>query len=231
LDISGETENKHEEAKPMGQTRIPVDISFEHFMAMRSILQHALQDFELTVGYEPKWLTCRLNQSGTTETTEAFFLGWVENTALRDIRIGLNRADPGLFRFLDPVHGDTYKRALDNPTQILKQEWKKMRGPGNGFKPQPPLKLFLDNGFYQLTSGCEICRQSIAIKVDDRYVGTLNTGLSKDPGSDLDEKMKTWSQHATSELVQYLRNEFNLGGPVSDAGSTKTKVARTGKKR
>jgi hypothetical protein len=214
----------------MGQTRIPVEVSFEHYMAMRSILQHALQDIELTAGYEPKWLTCRLNRSGTADTQDAYFLGWVENQSLRDIRIGLDKPDPGLFRFLDPVHGDTYRTALKNPTQILWQEWQ--HGHGRAGAPrQQPLKLFQDNGFYQLTSGCEICRRSIAIKVDSRYAGTLNIGLSSDPGDALDDKLKIWGQHATSELVQYIKNEFNLGGPVDDAPSTKAKIPRAGKKR
>ena len=60
----------------MGATRVPVDVTIEHFMAGKTILQHVLHDIELTIGYGPKWLTCRLNQSNTTEPT-AFFLGWV----------------------------------------------------------------------------------------------------------------------------------------------------------
>lgn len=214
----------------MGPTRIPVDVSFEHYMAVRSILQHALQDLELTAGYEPKWITCRLNRSGTTDTQDAYFLGWVENQSLRDIRIGLNRPDPGLFRFLDPVHGDTYRTALRNPTQILWQEWRHGRGAG-GASPDKPLKLFLDNGFYRLTSGYETCRRSIAIKADNRYVGTLNVGLSTDPGNALDGKLRVWSQDSASELVQYVRNEFNLGGPADDAPSKKVKSPRGSRKR
>ena len=65
----------------MGATRVPVDISFEHFMAGRTILQHALHDIELTIGYEPKWLTCRLTQSEYHEPTLSPGMGW--NAALR----------------------------------------------------------------------------------------------------------------------------------------------------
>jgi hypothetical protein len=213
----------------MGPTRIPVDVSFEHYMGMRSILQHALQDFELTIGYEPKWLTCRLNQSGTKDTDDAFFLGWVENQSLRENRIGLGKPDPGLFRFMDPVHGDTYKNALASPNQIFRQWWEK--GPDGKGKPSlKELKLYRDGGFYNLQSGCETCRQSIAIRVENRYVGTLNTGLSKDPGKTLDEKLLEWSQSPTSELVQYLKNEFNLGGPDGNAAIKKPKGAPLSKK-
>ena len=213
----------------MGPTRIPVDVSFEHYLAVKSILEHALADFERTIGHEPKWLTCRLNQSGTTSADNAFFLGWVESRSLREIRIGLNKPDPGLFRFMDPVHGDTYKTALASPTQILRQSW---TSGGRGKPPQlPELKLYRDGGFYSLTSGRETCRQSIAIRVGNQFVGTLNTGLSKDPGNALDDKFKEWSQSATSELVQYLKNEFELGGPGGNAATEKAKGARPPKKR
>ena len=213
----------------MGTTRIPVDVSFEHYMGVKSILEHALQDFERTIGYEPKWLTCRLNQSGTTSTDDAYFLGWVENQSLREIRIGLDKPDPGLFRFMDPVHGDTYRKTLASPTKILRQSW---AGSTRGaLPPLKELKLYRDRGFYSMTSGCETCRQSTAIKVENRYVGTLNTGLSKDPGGALDDKFMEWSQSATSELVQYLKNEFNLGGPGGYAATQKPKGAPPPKKR
>jgi hypothetical protein len=211
----------------MGQTRIPVDCSFEHYMAVKSILEHALEDFERTIGHEPKWLTCRLNQSDTASTDNAFFLGWVENRSLRKIRIGLDKPDPGLFRFMDPVHGDTYKRALASPTEILRQSW--TRG---SREPLPELKLYRDGGLYNLTSvGRETCRKSIAIKVGNQFVGTLNTGLSKDPGDALDDKFMEWSQSATSELVQYLKNEFKLGGPGGNAATKKAKGAGSPKER
>ena len=210
----------------MGQTRIPVDVTFEHYMGVKSILEHALEDFERTIGHEPKWLTCRLNQSGTPSTDNAYFLGWVENRSLRKIRIDLDKPDPGLFRFMDPVHGDTYNRALTSPTEILRQSWTKgMR------EPLQELKLYRDGGLYNLTSGRETCRKSIAIKVGNQFVGTLNMGLSKDPGDALDGKFMEWSQGATSELVQYLKNEFKLGGPGGNATIKKAKGARSPKTR
>ena len=213
----------------MGQTTIPIDVSFEHYIAVKSILEHALEDFERTIGHEPKWLTCRLNQSGRTSTDNAFFLGWVENRSLRKIRIGLDKPDPGLFRFMDPVHGDTYKKALASPTEIFRQSW--TSGARGKQSPLQELKLYRDGGFYNLTSGRETCRQSIAIKVGNQFVGTLNAGLSRDPGYALDDKFIEWSQSATSELVQYLKNEFKLGGPSGNAATKKAKGTRPPKKR
>jgi hypothetical protein len=213
----------------MGPTRIPVDVSFEHYMGIKSILEHALQDFERTIGHEPKWLTCRLNRCGTASTDDAFFLGWVENRSLRRIRIALNMPDPGLFRFMDAVHGETYKKALASPNEVIRQSWTSGK-----FVKAPPLqelKLYREGGFYNLRSGRETCRQSIAIRVGDRYVGTLNTGLSKDPKGALDDKFIAWSQSATSELVQYLRNEFKLGGPAGNATTKQAKGARPSEKR
>jgi hypothetical protein len=197
----------------MSATRVPVDVSFEHFMAGRTILQHILHDIELTIGYEPKWLTCRLNQSDTTEPT-AFFLGWVENAALREIRVAANRPDPGLFRFMDPVHGTTYENALKKAPEVLKQYWRKPTKPDT---PLVPLRLYQKDGHFGITESNEISRLSVAIKVNNRYVGTLNTGLSVDPGNKLDSKMMQWAQSTNSELVQYLRNEFAAGGPFASA--------------
>jgi len=130
---------------------------------------------------------------------------------------------------MDPVHGDTYKNALASPHQIFKQYWDK--GPdGKEFPKLPELKLYRQRGFYNLEAGCETCRQSIAIKVENRYVGTLNSGLSKDPGKALNEKLMEWSQSPTSELVQYLKNEFVLGGPDANAAKKKPKGAPPRKK-
>jgi hypothetical protein len=203
----------------MAATRIPVDVSFEHFMAVRTILQHVLHDLELTVGYEPKWLTCRLNQSETIEAT-AFFLGWVENAALRQIRLTTNQPDPGLFRFMDPVHGPTYASALKKAPGVLKQYWKRPQSASSG--PLVPLRLYQKDGQYGITESNEVSRLSVAIKVNNRFVGTLNTGLSVDPAKKLEGKMMQWAQSPNSELVQYVRNEFVLGGPFAErAGSSR----------
>jgi hypothetical protein len=202
----------------MAATRVPVDISFEHFMAVRSILRHIMEDLEMTVGSEPKWLTCRLNQSDTTEPT-AFFLGWIENAALSQIRTATYQPDPGLFRFMDPVHGTTYGSALKKAPRVLRQSWSK---PDRTKSPLAPFRLYQRKGHYGITDSNEIARLSVAIKVRDRFAGTLNTGLSVDPGTRLDSKMMQWAQSPSSELVQYVRNEFVPGGPfVSGAANAR----------
>jgi hypothetical protein len=201
----------------MGQTKIPVDVTFEHYLAVRSILQHVLQDLEGVAGNASKWVSCRLNQTLEVDP-KPFFLGWVENAALKSVRMAANQPDPGLFRFLDDVVAETYSNSLQNPTVVKRQEfWKGTRSR----PPKPPVKeelyLYLapghDCGYFQLPTDNEICRLSIAIKANGHYVGTLNTGLSQDPGSVLNDKIKTWGQNDTSELVQYIKNEFALGGP------------------
>jgi hypothetical protein len=200
----------------MGQTKIPVDVTFEHYLAVRSILQHVLQDLEQSVGNAPKWVSCRLNQTNEVDA-KPFFLGWVENDSLKSVRMAANQPDPGLFRFLDDVAADTYSSSLKSPTDVKRQDWK-----GTRSRPtKPPVKeelyLYLapghDCGYFGLQKDNEICRFSIAIKASGRYVGTLNTGLSQDPGNALNGKMKSWGQSDTSELVQYIKNEFALGGP------------------
>jgi hypothetical protein len=197
----------------MGQIRIPVDVTFEHYLAVKSILRHVLQDFEDSVGTASKWVSCRLNQTNVTDA-KPFFLGWLENEALKTTRIAENKPDPGLFRFLDDVAADTYSSTLKDPTRVKRQDW---RGQPQR-RSSPPVKeelyMYLAQGYFQLPKDQEMYRLSIAIKAGDRYVGTLNAGLSKDPGGSLDYIMKDWAQNNTSELVQYLKHEFSLGGPA-----------------
>jgi hypothetical protein len=117
------------------------------------------------------------------------------------------------------VHGETYTEVLKNPTEVFQQDWR-----NRGLRDEEflkPLRLYLSEGYYGLQQNNEIARRSVAIKVNDRYVGTLNTGLSVDPGKKLDSKLLTWAQSPTSELVQYVRNEFVLGGPFANAANRK----------
>ncbi len=197
----------------MGQTRIPVDVTFEHYIAVKSVLEHFLEQIEGIVGNAPKWVSCRLNQTNSTDP-KPFFLGWVENDALRNIRISENKPDPGLFRFLDDVDAPVYRKCLKNAGDVWKEDSPKL-AQANRVNPKvDPLFLYVNCGYFRLPKDHETCRVSIALKVDGRYVGTLNTGLSKDPGTSIDNKMKEWGQSSTSELVQYVKNEFALGGPT-----------------
>jgi hypothetical protein len=199
----------------MGQTKIPVDVTFEHYIAVRSILEHVLQDIENSVGTAPKWVSCRLNQTSISGP-KPFFLGWVENQELKAIRLMGNKPDPGLFRFLDDVDAPVYRSCLQNPKNVWREDWsKKNITKGHRVNPKvDPLFLYLDNGYFEIPKDQETCRISIAIRVENHYVGTLNTGLSKDPGTSINDKMTQWGQSSTSELVQYVKNEFALGGPT-----------------
>jgi hypothetical protein len=214
LSLLGISQNlsKHEELF-MGQTRIPVDVTFEHYIAVKSVLEHFLEQIEGIVGNAPKWVSCRLNQTNSADP-KPFFLGWVENDALRKIRTNENKPDPGLFRFLDDVDAPVYRNCLKNAGDVWRESLPKLTA-GKRINPKiEPLFLYLDCGYFGLPKDQETCRLSIAIKVNGRCVGTLNTGLSKDPGTSINNKMKEWGQSSTSELVQYVNNEFALGGPT-----------------
>jgi hypothetical protein len=197
----------------MGQTRIPVDVTFEHYIAVRSVLEHFLEQIEGIVDNAPKWVSCRLNQTSLADP-KPFFLGWVENDALRKIRISENKPDPGLFRFLDDVDAPVYRNCLKNAGDVWRESLPKLTR-GNRINPKvEPLHLYLEAGYFGLPKDPETCRLSIAIKANGRCVGTLNIGLSNDPGTSINNKMKEWGQNSTSELVQYVQNEFALGGPA-----------------
>jgi hypothetical protein len=193
----------------MGQTRIPIDVTFKHYLAIEGILQHVIQDLEASVGPEPKWVSCRLNQTGVRDP-KPFFFGWIENEALRNIRKAQNRPDPGPFRFLADTPAVTYSNSLKNPAGVYRQDWKGTHQRSLNPPILEELKLYVNGGYFQLPKDHETCRLSIAIKAGNLYVGTLNTGLTKDPGTALDKKIKDWGQADTSELVQYVKNEFDL---------------------
>jgi hypothetical protein len=194
----------------MGQTKIPDDVTFEdHYVKIKNILQSVLRDIEDIVGRDPKWVSCRLNQSGVSGP-KPFFLGWLENPELRRIRKNHHKPEPGPFRFLADTEAETYSNCLNNPTKILEQQW-----PVAHIRPPDPpileeLKLYLRGGYFQLPYGNETLRLSIAIKADNRYVGTLNTGLTNDPGDRLDRKMMDWAQGNQSDLVRYVKDEFDF---------------------
>jgi len=201
-------------ARSTGRVRIPENVTSRHYDEARSILEDVLRDIEGVVGDEPKWVSCRLNQTDVDDP-KPFFLGWVENYGLKNERIRVNRQDPGLFRFLDDVAADTYSNSLTNPTRLNKQDWQKTP-PRPPRQTRPPileeLHLYLDGGYFKLP--IEKFRLSIAIKAANRYAGTLNTGLTKDPGTALDKKMEEWGQRDSSRLVQWVEREFVLGGPA-----------------
>jgi hypothetical protein len=197
----------------MGRTRIPVDVTFEHYIGVKSVLEHFLEQIEGIVGNAPKWVSCRLNQTSSADP-KPFFLGWVENDALRKIRLSENKPDPGLFRFLDDVDAPVYRNCLKNSGNVWKENWKPLTPDARKNPKLEPLSLYLEGGYFKLPKDPEICRVSITVIVNGRYVGTLNTGLSNDPGTNIDNTMKEWGQNSTSELVQYVKNEFALGGPT-----------------
>jgi hypothetical protein len=201
-------------AKAMGRIRVPENVTFGHYNDMRRILEGVLKDIEGVVGDDPKWVSCRLNQTDV-DTPKPFFLAWVGNYRLQRTRIGAKRQDPGLFRFLDDVKADTYTNTLTNPTRTNKQDWSKVSWKKTSQRQaQTPileeLHLFKDGGYFQLS--IENFRLSVAIKAANRFVGALNTGLTNDPSDKLDKKLMYWAQDPQSELVQYVENTFDLTG-------------------
>jgi hypothetical protein len=194
----------------MGQTKIPYEVTVEkHYVAIKNILQRVLGEIEGIVGIDPKWVSCRLNESGVYDP-KPYFIGWLENEGLKNIRKAKKMPEPGPLRFLANTKAETYSNSLKNPTKVLKQLW-----PAAHLRPKDPpifeeLALYLKGGYFQLNNGNETCRLSIAIKVDDRPVGTLNTGLTNDPGNALDQKLMDWAQKDTSELVRYVKDEFDF---------------------
>lgn len=190
----------------MPQAKIPGGMTPEHFMEIRRHLHEVLRDIETVTGAEPKWVSCRLNETGRGDPSP-FFVGWVENDALQRTRVGKNLPDPGLFRFGDNIHSQLYAECLQAKGALVRRDWSTQRA--EVFCKN----LYLPNvGVFDVD--VEKYRVSVAVKVNNRCVGTLNTGLSKNPGTSADGKMAYWAQDSKSPLVQYLKKEFELGGPT-----------------
>ncbi len=192
----------------MAKAKIPGGITPEHFIQIRNLLNEVLKDIETATGREPKWVSSRLNETARDDVSP-FFVGWVENEELRSKRVSKNLPDPGLFRFADNIHTRIYAECLDvkGPGGVKRRDWAKDGAEMFG------KNLYVSHvGLFDLHD--ETHRRSIAIKMDKRYVGTLNAGLSKDLGVSIDRKLQYWAQDPKSALVQYLSREFELAGPV-----------------
>jgi hypothetical protein len=188
----------------MAKARIPGGVAPEHFMEIRNLLNRVVKDIDAVTGREPKWVSSRLNETGRDDPSP-FFVGWVENDALKKERVNNNLPDPGLFRFADNIYTQLYAESLKG-SGIVRRNWTRQRG------ERLCKNLYVSNiGAYDLDM--ETHRLSIAIKADGHYVGTLNAGFSKDPGTSANKTIESWAQDSKSALVQYLNKEFELGGP------------------
>lgn len=189
--------------------KIPAGITPEDFMKTRDLLNGVLEALNKAAanGGGPLWVSCRLNETGRNDPSP-FFVGWVEDKETRDQRVLRNDPDPGLYRFGDDYYSQIYEECVRKPGVIVAID-------------EVAQKIVGQKGQMHWISGAKSLslkaeakhRRSIAIQVDNRCVGTLNAGFSDDPGTSVNKTMESWAQDSKSQLVQYLKKEFELGGP------------------
>lgn len=185
--------------------KIPGGITPEHFMRIRVLLKSILGE----LGTKAVFVTCRLNETGK-EYPRPFFVGFVESQIAQNSRESKNRPDPGLFRFGDDLHTQIYADCIMGPKAGIIQT---LTWPDGLTREIFSKSLYLDG----LT---EKYRKNIAIRVGNRYVGTLNGGFSElDPNADA-----IMERHAQtrSALVQFFTHGdltagldgLEFGGPI-----------------
>jgi len=152
----------------------------------------------------------RLNESGNSDLAP-IFVGWVEDQTSRNVRLGKNKPDPGLYRFGDRVLSSIYVNAYDSakskgPAQFtlegrtIEKDWNKDLPE----KKPDELALVSKSGLrYQL---------AIALIVGGHFVGTLNMSANESRLQAFTKNTEITSG-SIFDLVKWLDQNFNLSGP------------------
>jgi hypothetical protein len=192
-------------AKPQLQPApIPFGRNSAHFFHIYNNLVEVVTEIrDKGLKSEVLWVSCRLNRSGQTVASPVF-TGWVEaNNAINE-RVKQNKA----FAPIDLRYNDT------NPSKLyedcLKAAAKKLVARDWSDPSQLPgaMSQQIGRNFYGETH-----RRSVAIKIDDGSVGSLNAAFRGDPTAGEDTKIGDvlfrWAQQPGSDLVTYIKNNLD----------------------
>ncbi|HEY3305528.1 MAG TPA: hypothetical protein VGL70_18550 [Candidatus Binatia bacterium] len=185
--------------------KIPGGITAEDFIRIRDCLREILKEAGA------KQANLRLNESAE-EGPHPFFVGWVGDKDVEKKIRDRNDPDPGLYRFGDDNYATVYKDTIsDRRWAIQNRDWcrnlaeKSMTAKGiapkSGVMYQKFIGILVKNGSKR------------------RCVGTLALGFASRPSgrthSKVEKIMKSWARDPRLKLVQFLRDNFELGGPIS----------------
>ncbi len=191
--------------RPRGQgAKIPEGITDAHRERIKEILGKLLKEIWQITRQQEILVNCRLNFSGTT-TPSPIFVGWMESQGLET-----NRKKKRLGTPIGSTHpSPIYSECLDNPGAVRERDFSI---PGVIGLEKSPGALG-----YDVLLGLNF-RRYICIKAGGRCTGTLTVGLCNKLGDNTDirvrEKLKECAQDEKSELVKYLQETFQLGGPL-----------------
>jgi hypothetical protein len=217
---------------------IPGGINLDHFGQIQAYLAEIVQDIEREIEKDsgqtglPRELHMRLNESEKPWPLP-IFVGWHEVAGADARRIQLNQPHPALWRFGDDVLSEVYAEAInfadetgDRAFQYREWTtdlWEKRAGeratdPKAGNLYQTCLAIVIDNERPRVAGPDENSTYR-------RAVGTLVLGFRSQPvGSVLNVAhriMREWAVERVvktdprrQQLIQWLKNEFDLGGPL-----------------
>jgi hypothetical protein len=210
--------------------KIPESITPEDFINMRNLLKGILTEIGASQ------ISIRLNESTQEDHAFSYFVGFVQDDATNQKREELGIPDPGLFRFGDDVpskeYTDTIKTTVDfvnnrvnNP--FVERDWSSINISAKNFPPAYKKKAMGSKGI-DVHTGVHY-RKYVGILVDGiqvngskgrRCVGMLGVGYPSTATAqailNLDDRIKQLAQApgTASKLVSYLRDTFELGGPI-----------------
>lgn len=189
----------------MAKRKIPGGITVEDFIWIRDCLRGILKEAGA------RQANVRLNETGEI-APHPFFVGWVGDAELEAARIRKNDPDPGLFRFGDDNYGKIYNETVSDGSGAIKErDWRRR---GLGEKSMAAKNLAQEAGV--------LYQKFIGILVDQgdlrRCIGTLTVGFAHKPNGRnkgrTESVMKKWAQDPRSKLVSFLKNNYELGGPI-----------------
>ena len=214
---------------------IPGGISLDDFRTIQRYLEDIFQDIENETGTGlPQELHMRLNESEKPWPLP-IFVGWHEAAGAAYKRMQFNHPHPALWRFGDDVLSEVYAEAInfadeegDNAFQYRdwniemgeKRAGERATDPKAGNLYQTCLAIVIDNEIPRVVQPVE--GEPTAFR---RAVGTLVLGFRQRPDDDVldraQQTMREWAIEKVdktdarrSGLIEWLKNEFDLGGPL-----------------
>lgn len=201
----------------MAVGNIPDGLMDRHYWEIKRYLEQVLDDLR---SKGAKRVTSRLNCSNTVHAIPV----WVGTVEDRDIETQ-RRFDVGLVRFGRINRSKVYSEAIkDTLWNGVERDWSHELpektvdgyGPGQAYGPQARC-------MYQVFFALRVKQKDGRF----RHLGTLTAGFEKKPNKDevdeIKKIMKTWAGEK-SEYVNYLGENFNLGGPTSLRGKIQSQA-------
>jgi len=185
----------------VGGRPIPFARDSSHFVHVENSLAAVLHEIKAIPGLRSTilWVSCRLNRSGTGNIP--VFAGWFESIEARNIRIrnGFPYA-PIQIRFGDTHPSALYLECLKQPPrQVVRRTWKTDKADSTSQR--------LGENFYGETH-----RRSMAIRINNCSVGTLNAAFLGNPAAKdtkIEKILFDWAQSSKSDLVNYIKDKLH----------------------